>query len=95
MPLREREQGLMLWVFDVWNVVADAGGVLVREGGVSYAGVVKPLRFLVDVFVNTFGITRPTPRQEAQAGWFIAVLLLLVAVFVVMVAWMLSGALSH
>ena len=48
----------------------------------------KPLRLLVDAFVNTFGITRPTPEQEARAGrailaMLIAMLALLVGVFVV------------
>jgi hypothetical protein len=46
----------------------------------------NPLRLLVDVFVNTFGITRPTPQQEARAGrailaMLVAVLALLVGVF--------------
>ena len=46
----------------------------------------NPLRLLVDTFVNTFGITRPTPEQEARAGkaifaMLIAVLALLVGVF--------------
>lgn len=47
----------------------------------------NPLRLLIDVFVNTFGITRPTPEQETRAGrailvMLVAVLALLVGVFV-------------
>ncbi|HXE07049.1 MAG TPA: hypothetical protein VN612_04075 [Acidobacteriaceae bacterium] len=47
----------------------------------------NPLRLLIDAFVNTFGITRPTPEQEARAGWailamLVAVLALLLGVFV-------------
>ncbi|HEY5054773.1 MAG TPA: hypothetical protein VII58_01345 [Acidobacteriaceae bacterium] len=47
----------------------------------------NPLRLLVDAFVNTFGITRPSPEQEVRAGrailaMLVAVLALLVGVFV-------------
>lgn len=34
-------------------------------------------------FINTFGITQPTPKQERQATWFITVLLFLVVMLVV------------
>jgi len=44
----------------------------------------NPLRVVVDAFVNTFGITRPTPEQEARAGW--AILAMLVAVLGLLVA---------
>ena len=48
----------------------------------------NPLRFVVDAFVNTFGITRPTREQETRMGWailamLVAVLALLVGVFLV------------
>ncbi|GAC1425610.1 MAG: hypothetical protein NVSMB62_22820 [Acidobacteriaceae bacterium] len=55
----------------------------------------NPLRFLVEAFVNTFGITRPTPQQENRAGWFLAVMLVLVLIFLVGVAWALRGALAR
>lgn len=47
----------------------------------------NPLRLLIDVFVNTFGITRPTQEQEARAvrailAMLVVVLALLVGVFV-------------
>ncbi len=38
----------------------------------------NPLRLLVDTFVNTFGITRPTPEQEGRAGRIILVMLVAV-----------------
>ena len=56
---------------------------------------VNPLRFVVDAFVNTFGITRPTPEQEASAGRFIALMLVLVVVGLGVVAWVLRKALVH
>ena len=55
-------------------------------------GSVNPLHFLVELFVNTFGITRPTPRQEAAAGRFIALMLLAVLLVVALAVWMLRGA---
>ena len=55
---------------------------------------VSPLRFLVDAFVNTFGITQPTPEAEARAGRYIAVMLAAVVLLVVAVAWLLRAAFS-
>ena len=55
----------------------------------------NPLRFLVDLFVNTFGITRPTPPEEARAGRYIALMLLAVLLFLVAVTWLLHGAFAH
>jgi hypothetical protein len=57
--------------------------------------VVSPLRFLVDAFVNTFGITQPTPEAEARAGRYIALMLAAVVVFVVAVAWLLRTAFTR
>ena len=57
--------------------------------------MVNPLRFLVDAFVNTFGITRPSPRQETQAGWFIAGMLVIVLLAVAAAVWLLRTALAH
>jgi cytochrome b561 len=56
---------------------------------------VNPLRFLVDAFVNTFGITQPTPETEAKAGRFIALMLVAVLLFLVAVGWLLRAALTH
>ena len=35
----------------------------------------KLLRYLARVFINTFGITQPTAKEENQAAWFIGALL--------------------
>jgi hypothetical protein len=36
------------------------------------------LYFLADLFIDTFGITRPTERARRQAAFFILLLLILV-----------------
>lgn len=54
-------------------------------------GNVKPLRFVVDLFVNTFGITPPTKENEARAGRAIALMLAGVAVLLLLVAWALRA----
>lgn len=56
---------------------------------------VKPLRILVDAFVNTFGITPPTPETEARAGRVIAGMLVGVLVLLAGVAWLLRSALMR
>ncbi len=53
----------------------------------------NPLRFVVDAFVNTFGITKPSERQQQMAGWFIAGMLLLVILGLALVGWVLKSAL--
>ena len=55
----------------------------------------NPLRLLVDAFVNTFGITPPTPANEARAGRVIAIMLAAVAVLLVAVAFVLRNLLAH
>ncbi|HEY6376659.1 MAG TPA: hypothetical protein VIX90_14145 [Edaphobacter sp.] len=42
----------------------------------------KPLLFISNAFINTFGITQPSPKAANRAAWFIAILLLLVLVAV-------------
>jgi hypothetical protein len=49
----------------------------------------NPLRFLVDAFVNTFGITPPTPETEVRAGRVIALMLVAVALLIGAVVLML------
>jgi hypothetical protein len=46
----------------------------------------RPLLFLSNAFINTFGITQPTPKSASRAAWFIAVMLGLVVVLVATVA---------
>ena len=36
------------------------------------------LRLIARGFINFFGITQPTPKQEQQAVWFITSLLVLI-----------------
>ena len=50
-----------------------------QEPGHALSGKsMKPLLFIANAFINTFGITQPSERAARQAAWFIAVLLLLV-----------------
>jgi hypothetical protein len=46
----------------------------------------KPLLYLANIFINTFGITQPTPKTANRAAWFIAIMLLAVIVTVATVA---------
>jgi cytochrome b561 len=55
----------------------------------------NPLRWLVRIFVNTFGITAPTPENEAKAGKVIALMLAAVAVALGMIAWLLRSSLTR
>ena len=49
----------------------------------------------MDAFVNTFGITPPTPENEARAGRFIALMLGAVFVLLAAVAWLVHSAVAH
>jgi len=57
--------------------------------------IVNPLRFLVDAFVNTFGITQPTPEDEAKAGRYIGIMLVGVVLLLGAVAWVLRTLLTR
>jgi hypothetical protein len=52
-------------------------------------GTMKMLGFILDLFVNTFGITRPEPGQEARAGRFIALMLFSVLLGLAIAIWLL------
>jgi hypothetical protein len=56
---------------------------------------VNPLRWLINIFVNTFGITRPSPENEASAGKVIALMLAAVALVLGMVAWLLRSSFTR
>jgi hypothetical protein len=56
---------------------------------------VSPLTAIVRLFVNTFGITQPTPETEARAGRVILAMLIGVALMLAAVGWMLRSALVH
>jgi hypothetical protein len=43
------------------------------------------LRLVARGFINFFGITQPTPKQEQQAVWFICGLLILIVVMAAVV----------
>jgi len=70
-------------------------GIRNRVVGWPIQMAVKPLRLLVDVFVNTFGITPPKPEAEASVGRVI--LMMLVGVLVVLggAVWLLRGAFAR
>ena len=55
----------------------------------------RPLGVLVEMFVNTFGITRPSARDEVRAGRFLAAMLVAVAIVVGVAAWLLHGAFAR
>ena len=48
----------------------------------------KPLLFLANVFINTFGITQPTPQAAERAARFIGLMMAGVIVAVVAVAFL-------
>ena len=43
------------------------------------------LNFVTNGFINFFGITQPTPKQQRQATWFICGLLAFILVFAALV----------
>jgi hypothetical protein len=55
----------------------------------------NPFGFVVRAFVNTFGITQPTPQAEARAGRVIALMLAAVLMLLGAVAWLLRAAFTH
>lgn len=52
----------------------------------------KPLLWLANIFINTFGITQPTPEAANRAACIIGALLVLVVVLVVVVAFVLRSS---
>lgn len=59
----------------------------------------KLLHWLMETFINTFGITRPRPEQERAASFLIGGFLLAVILAVLLVAgfffYSLHGASAH
>jgi hypothetical protein len=66
-----------------------------RDAAAYHPIDMKPLHFLVDAFVNTFGITQPTPETEARAGRFIAIMLGAVLLLLIAAIWLVRLAFSH
>lgn len=52
------------------------------RGGAKAMGF---FRFVTSGFINFFGITQPTPKQERQATWFICGLLAFILIFAALV----------
>jgi hypothetical protein len=46
------------------------------------------LQFISNAFINTMGITKPSPRTEKRAAWFIVTLLALVVVAIVTISFL-------
>jgi len=53
---------------------------------------VNPLSAIVRLFVNTFGITQPSPETEARAGRVILAMLIGVLVMLAAIAFILRSA---
>ncbi len=52
----------------------------------------KPLLWLSNIFINTFGITQPTPENEKRMAIFIGLLLLAVVAAVTAIAFVLRDS---
>ena len=55
----------------------------------------KLLLFLANAFINTFGITQPTPAQRNRMAIFIGVLLVGVMILVGLIGFGLRSAFGH
>jgi len=55
----------------------------------------KPLLFLANAFINTFGITQPTPEAAERAARFIAFMMLGVILAVVAVGIVILRTIYH
>jgi high-affinity Fe2+/Pb2+ permease len=55
----------------------------------------NPLRLLIDAFVNTFGITRPSPSQEKVAGRVILGMLIAVLIGLGIAFLLMRAAMTH
>ena len=55
----------------------------------------KLLLFLARAFIQTFGITQPTPERERRVAWFLAGLMLLVVVLVAGTGFLLHMWFAH
>jgi heme/copper-type cytochrome/quinol oxidase subunit 2 len=55
----------------------------------------RPLLFLSNAFINTFGITQPAPKNANRTAWFIATMLALVVVVVATVATVVLHVAFH
>ncbi len=49
-------------------------------------GAMNFIRFIAQAFINTMGITQPTPQETNRAAWFIVIMLAAVIAAVATVA---------
>lgn len=55
----------------------------------------KPLLYLANIFINTFGITQPTPEAAERSAKFIAILIGLVLLIIAGIGGTAIYLLSH
>jgi hypothetical protein len=53
------------------------------------------LRLIARGFINFFGITQPTPKQEQQAVWFICGLLVLIVLAAALIFTIIVAGFGH
>jgi len=46
----------------------------------------RPLLYLSNLFINTFGITQPSPKAATRSAWFIAMMMIFVIIAVAIAA---------
>jgi len=63
--------------------------------GFGRTHLMKPLLFLANAFINTFGITQPTPESAERAARFIAFMMLGVILAVVAVGIVILRTIYH
>lgn len=67
----------------------------VADGAAAHNKGVRILYFLADMFIDTFGITRPTPKARAQAAFFILALMVITLVSVLIAGLMIHSVMSE
>jgi hypothetical protein len=55
----------------------------------------KFIQFIANAFINTMGITQPSPQAANRAAWFIVILLSAVLVAVATIAIIAIHVVSH
>ena len=55
----------------------------------------KFIQFIANAFINTMGITQPSPQAANRAAWFIVILLSVVLVTVATIAIVAIHVASH
>jgi flagellar basal body-associated protein FliL len=56
---------------------------------------VSLLRYISNAFINTMGITKPSPQAEKRASWFIVIMLAAVIAAVASIAAIAIHLTSH